>query len=108
VLRLAAAEVRKGRQAATAPRRAARRPRAQSDNESARRRLTRAPSRRAPASAMLRASTSKNARRAARVSLRPKPSVPSATYLRGDVRPDEVGHCAHVVARGDGPALSWA
>jgi hypothetical protein len=32
---------------------------------------------------ILRASTSKNARNAARVSLRPKPSVPKATNLRG-------------------------
>jgi hypothetical protein len=32
---------------------------------------------------MLRASISKKERSAARVSLRPKPSVPSATYLPG-------------------------
>lgn len=48
------------------------------------------------ASAMLVRSTSKNLRRTWRVSLRPKPSVPSVTYHRGtQVR--KVGNGPHIV-----------
>ena len=43
------------------------------------------------ASVMNRASTSKKSRRAARVSLRPKPSVPSETNGRGIQREIESG-----------------
>jgi GNAT superfamily N-acetyltransferase len=56
------------------------------------------------ASAIELRSTSKNASQRARVSLRPKPSVPRAVYAAAP-RADQVGERRNVVARGDhGPA----
>ena len=79
VLQLPPPVVRKDEKPLPLPGGRAARPQRHTHNDAAHRRLSGCSSAASAATAMWRASTSKNALSAARVSLRPKPSVPSAT-----------------------------